>query len=190
MWSRLGIRGSHACVTISLPVPERYMMSYLQLTEWIEGQTCMHECPRLCTRAAGCTYVFVLGLLWLRLQFFCCMYFLSPMAAGCQLGHIFKGIDVLQSKKQKKLQPNDTRILDIAQGRSKKLSAARNTRREGGFGAGQPYQEKKSGIPSMFLYLPCTRMACTGSGITGHIAILLLLFLATSTVRSPQQEGL
>ena len=82
------------------------------------------------------------------------MSLLWPLALELPILHIIKGIDVLQSKKQKKLQPNDTRILDIAQGRSKKLSAARNTRREGGFGAGQPYQERKSGIPSMSFSLP------------------------------------
>ena len=53
MWSSLGFKGSHACMTDSLSVPVRYMMRHLQLTEWIESQTCMRECPRLRTRPAG-----------------------------------------------------------------------------------------------------------------------------------------
>lgn len=51
-------------------------------------------------------------------------------------------------KKAKKLLPNDTKIMDIAKGRSKRLSNVRNVPRQGGFGAGQPYQKPKAGIPS------------------------------------------
>jgi len=62
-----------------------------------------------------------------------------------------KGKEFANSKVKKagKLLPNNPKILnDLAPGRSKKLSAARNTQREGGFGAGQPYQKAKAGIPS------------------------------------------
>lgn len=54
----------------------------------------------------------------------------------------------MQVAQAKKLLPNDNRIMEIAQGRSKKLSNARNTSREGGFGAGKPFQKPKAGIPS------------------------------------------
>ena len=55
---------------------------------------------------------------------------------------------MMQVKKAKKLLPNDAKIMDIAKGRSKRLSNVRNVPRQGGFGAGQPYQKPKAGIPS------------------------------------------
>ena len=71
-------------------------------------------------------------------------YVLSEGFLGTHENHL-----LLQVKKAGKLLPNNPKILnDLAPGRSKKLSAARNTQREGGFGAGQPYQKAKAGIPS------------------------------------------
>ena len=54
----------------------------------------------------------------------------------------------LQTKKQKKLVPNNPEKLKIGERRSGRLKAARDLPREGGFGRGQPLQKPKSGIPS------------------------------------------
>lgn len=56
---------------------------------------------------------------------------------------------MLQVKKAGKLLPNRPEILDkIAPNRAARLSNVRNVPRQGGFGAGQPYQKAKAGIPS------------------------------------------
>ena len=55
---------------------------------------------------------------------------------------------VLQTKKRKKLVPNNPEKLKIGERRSGRLKMARDLPREGGFGRGQPYQKPKAGIPS------------------------------------------
>ena len=60
------------------------------------------------------------------------------------MGHVM----VLQTKKRKKLVPNNPEKLKIGERRSGRLKMARDLPREGGFGRGQPYQKPKSGIPS------------------------------------------
>ena len=57
-------------------------------------------------------------------------------------------IMVLQTKKRKKLVPNNPEKLKIGERRSGRLKMARDLPREGGFGRGQPYQKPKAGIPS------------------------------------------
>ncbi len=56
---------------------------------------------------------------------------------------------LLQVKKAGKLLPNNPKILnEIGPSRAGRLSNVRNVPRQGGFGAGQPYQKPKAGIPS------------------------------------------
>ncbi|CAK0759964.1 hypothetical protein CVIRNUC_002732 [Coccomyxa viridis] len=53
-----------------------------------------------------------------------------------------------ETKKRKKLVPNNPEKLKIGERRSGRLKMARDLPREGGFGRGQPYQKPKAGIPS------------------------------------------
>jgi len=53
-----------------------------------------------------------------------------------------------KTKQAKKLLPKNPKKLEIGVKRSGRLSNVRNVPREGGFGAGQPYQKPKAGIPS------------------------------------------
>ena len=56
---------------------------------------------------------------------------------------------LLQVKKAGKLLPNNPKILnEIGPSRAGRLSNVRNVPRQGGFGAGLPYQKPKAGIPS------------------------------------------
>ena len=65
----------------------------------------------------------------------------------------------LQVRKAKKLLPYDQKLMDTWPGRSKKQDAARNTPREGGFGAGGAYQKINKNIPSARSGLLCSRRA-------------------------------
>ncbi|CAL5223538.1 g6070 [Coccomyxa viridis] len=62
-----------------------------------------------------------------------------------------KGKEFANSKVKKagKLLPNNPKILnEIGPSRAGRLSNVRNVPRQGGFGAGLPYQKPKAGIPS------------------------------------------
>ena len=59
----------------------------------------------------------------------------------------------MQVRKAKKLLPFDQKLFDSWPGRSKKMDAARNVPRQGGFGGGGAYQKINKNIPSADLSL-------------------------------------